>query len=110
MTGDVTWLDEPEGDDLRVTALAERVREELLLLRRAALGQDEPDLPDDDRLLSYAVPQTVPLDVADRQALLESTDTESRLRLGLSLVHREREFATALGAVSQPPHPPMNLN
>jgi Lon protease-like protein len=108
-TADVTWLDEPEGDDLRVTALAERVREELDGFA-ALLGADEPDLPDDDRLLSYAVPQTVPLDVPDRQALLESTDTESRLRLGLSLVRREREFASALGAVSQPPHPPMNLN
>src|SRR6476469_3222174 len=50
-TGDVTWLGEPEGDDLRVTALAERVREELLGYA-AQLGQDEPDLPDDDRLLS----------------------------------------------------------
>jgi len=108
-TGDITWLDEPEGDDLRVTALAERVREEVLGYA-ALLGQDQPDLPDDDRLLSYAVPQTVPLDVPDRQALLESTNTESRLRLGLSLVRREREFATALGAVSQPPHPPLNLN
>jgi uncharacterized protein len=108
-TADVTWLDEPGGDDLRVTALAERVREEVLGYA-ALLGEEEPDLPDDDRLLSYAVPQTVPLDVADRQALLESTDTESRLRLGLSLVRREREFVTALGAVSQPPHPPLNLN
>jgi Lon protease-like protein len=108
-TGDVTWLDEPEGDDLRVTALAERVREELVAFA-ALLEQDDPELPDDNRLLSYAVPQVVPLDVPDRQALLESTDTESRLRLGLSLVRREHEFATALGAVSQPPHPPMNLN
>jgi uncharacterized protein len=48
--------------------------------------------------------------VPDRQSLLESTDTESRLRLGLALVRREHEFATALGAVSQLPHPPMNLN
>jgi uncharacterized protein len=108
-TGDVTWLDEPEGDDLRVTALAERVREELVGYA-AFLGAEEPELPDDNRLLSYVVPQVVSLDVADRQALLESTDTESRLRLGLTLAHREREFATALGAVSQPPHPPLNLN
>ncbi|GAA2159520.1 hypothetical protein FHX52_3733 [Humibacillus xanthopallidus] len=108
-TGDVTWLDEPEGDDLRVSTLAERVREQLLAFA-ALLGQDEPELPDDNRLLSYAVPQVVPLDVGDRQSLLESTDTESRLRLGLALVRREQEFATALGAVSQPPHPPMNLN
>ena len=108
-TGDVDWLDEPRGDDERVTTLAGRVREELVLFA-GALGLDRPELPDDDRLLSYAVPQTVPLDVLDRQTLLESSDTESRLRLGLSFVRREREFATALGAVAVPPHPPMNLN
>ena len=50
------------------------------------------------------------LDVADRQALLESSDTESRLRLGLELVRREREFAAALGAVARPPIPPLSLN
>src|SRR3954469_18956440 len=43
-TGDVTWLEEPEGDDLRVRALAERVREQLLTFA-ALLGQDEPELP-----------------------------------------------------------------
>ena len=109
VTGEVTWLDEPGGDGDRVTRLAGRMRDELTAYG-ALLGLEEPDLPSDDRLLSYAVPQTVPLDVADRQSLLESTDTESRLRLGLSLVRRERQFVIALGAVAQPPHPPMNLN
>jgi Lon protease-like protein len=109
VTGDVTWLDEPAGDAGRLGRLAGRTREELTAYA-ALLGLEEPDLPSDDRLLSYAVPQTVPLDVADCQSLLESTDTESRLRLGLSLVRREREFVSALGAVAQTPHPPMNLN
>ena len=54
--------------------------------------------------------ETVSLDVEDRQRLLSSTDTESRLRLGLQLVRREREFASALGAVALPPIPPFSLN
>jgi hypothetical protein len=52
----------------------------------------------------------VSLDVADRQRLLEAADTASRLRLSLHLVHREREFASALGAVATADPPPPNLN
>jgi hypothetical protein len=48
--------------------------------------------------------------VADRQRLLASSDTESRLRLALQLVRREREFADALGAVGSAPLPPFSPN
>ena len=107
-TGVVTWLDEPDGDGNAVLGLAARLREELADF--AAATGDTAALPDDDRALSYAVPLLVSLDVADRQSLLESADTESRLRLGLRLVRRELEFASALGAVAKPQPPPMNLN
>jgi Lon protease-like protein len=107
-TAQVTWLDEHDGDVTTVFGLAARLREELT--DYAAATGDEAELPDDDRALSYAVPLTVNLDVADRQRLLESADTASRLRLGLRLVRREREFASALGAVAAPHHPPMSLN
>jgi Lon protease-like protein len=107
-TGEVTWLDEPDGDDERVFALAARLREELTDF--AAATGDELDLPESDRALSYAVPLAVNLGVADRQLLLESANTESRLRLGLALVRRELEFASALGAVGTQLPPPMNLN
>ncbi|MBC9820261.1 LON peptidase substrate-binding domain-containing protein [Terrabacter sp. MAHUQ-38] len=107
-TGRVTWLPEPDGDAATIVQVAARLRSELTDFA-AATGQ-EAEIPTDDRALAYAVPDTVSLDVADRQRLLESPDTESRLRLGLQLTQRELEFATALGAVAKPPLPPFSLN
>lgn len=107
-TANITWLTEPDGDPVTVRELAARLRAELVAF--AAVTDEEPELPDDDRALAYAVPDTVSLDLADRQRLLSSRDTESRLRLALSLVKREREFASALGAVAPPAAPPFNLN
>jgi Lon protease-like protein len=107
-TARVTWLTEPDGDAATVTVLAARLRAELAVFA-AATGTD-PELPADDRALAYAASDAVSLDVADRQRLLASSDTESRLRLGLELVRREREFAAALGAVARPPIPPFSLN
>jgi hypothetical protein len=108
-TGEVTWLDEVEGDAVAVAELGARLRAELLSFA-TTVGAKDLDMPGDDRLLSYAVPQTVSLDVGDRQRLLECVDTESRLRLGLELVRREKEFAATLGAVANPSAPPPNLN
>jgi Lon protease-like protein len=107
-TARVTWLPERDGDAATVVELAARLRAELAAF--AAATGIEPELPTDDRSLAYAVSDTVSLDVEDRQRLLSSTDTESRLRLGLQLVRREREFASALGAVAPPPIPPFSLN
>lgn len=107
-TARITWLTEPDGDPATVRQLAARLRAELTAF--AAVAGVEAELPDDDRALAYAVPNTVSLDVADRQRLLSSSDTESRLRLALQLVGREREFAAALGAVAAPSAPPFSLN
>lgn len=107
-TARITWLTEPDGDPATVIELAARLRSELRAF--AAVTGCEPEIPVDDRLLAYAVPETVSLDVADRQRLLSSSDTESRLRLGLQLVRREREFADALGAVGSAPLPPFSPN
>ncbi|GAB3887100.1 LON peptidase substrate-binding domain-containing protein [Terrabacter terrigena] len=110
-TARVTWLDEADGDVPRVAELATALRTELVAFAASLGTEPEPDeLPDDPRMLAYAVPDTVSLDVADRQRLLECTDTESRLRLGLRLVRRESEFASALGAVAPPSVPPFSLN
>ncbi|GAA2740326.1 LON peptidase substrate-binding domain-containing protein [Terrabacter aerolatus] len=107
-TARITWLTEPDGDAATVVELAARLRAELTSFADATGG--EAEIPDDDRLLAYAVPETVSLDVADRQRLLSSSDTESRLRLGLGLVRREREFADALGAVGSAQLPPFSPN
>ena len=108
-TAEVTWLEEVEGDPATVSELAARLRAALVSFA-TTVGASELELADDDRLLSYSVPQTVSLDVGDRQRLLECVDTESRLRLGLQLVRREKEFAGTLGAVANPPSSPPNLN
>ncbi|WP_020141579.1 LON peptidase substrate-binding domain-containing protein [Terracoccus sp. 273MFTsu3.1] len=107
-TARITWLTEPDGDVPAITVLAARLRAELTAF--AAATGAEAELPTEDRSLAYAVPDTVSLDVADRQRLLASSDTESRLRLGIRLVRREREFADALGAVGRAPIPPFSLN
>jgi Lon protease-like protein len=111
VTARVTWLTEPDGDAAAVARLGAQLRTELATFA-ATVGKelDVAELPTDDRSLAYAVPDGVSLDVADRQRLLECTDTESRLRLGLQLVRRETEFAAALGAVAPPAVPPFSLN
>ncbi len=107
-TARVTWLTEPKGDAATVIQLARLLRAEISAFAAAVGG--EAEIPSDDRSLAYAVADVVSLGVADRQRLLASSDTESRLRLGLQLVRREREFASALGAVAEPPIPPFSLN
>lgn len=105
VTADVTWLPEVEGDAEVVADLARRLRAELAAFR-SLVAADEDALPDDASGLSYAVAQQVPLELADRQYLLECPDTESRLHLALRLVHRERELAASLGSVTIPYQPP----
>ncbi|MDV3220680.1 LON peptidase substrate-binding domain-containing protein [Intrasporangium sp.] len=108
-TARVTWLDERDGDVTALASLADRLRAELAAFREVT-GVEAEDVPEDARGLSYAVPLVVGLDLADRQHLLESPDTESRLRLGLTLTQRERELASALGGALKPPDSPFDLN
>lgn len=109
LSGVVSWLSEPLGDPDAVAGLASRLRAELAGYRDDVGGEplEPPAEPWD---LSYWVPQAVTLDLADRQLLLASSDTEARLRLALKLVRRERAVIASLGAVARPPEPPVNLN
>lgn len=111
-TGEVSWLDEVEGDDAgdAVRGLADRLRAEIAAFRRVTAADDEEAPPDPPRELSYWLPHAVNLEVAECQQLLESESTEARLRLALRLVRRERAFAESFGAVAAPPDRPMNLN
>jgi hypothetical protein len=72
------------------------------------VGAEEPEWPADPEELSYAVGTAVGLDLRERQRLLAAADTETRLRLGLMLVRRERELAATLGVV--PPSPEHGFN
>jgi Lon protease-like protein len=92
LTGEVEWLPEPEGADAE--SLAWRVREAFsayrtLLRGTAAEPDDGSTLPADPMVLSYAVSAAVLVDLPERQALLETPDTQARLRLLLDLLRRE---------------------
>ena len=86
-SGNVTWLDEPQGE--RANDLAHKVREDIhgYWAELGAQGRDLPTAPQD---LSYAVPAAMVLDLGDRQSLLACPDTSSRLDLTAQLLTRER--------------------
>lgn len=107
LTGEVTLLEEPTGDADAVADLADRLRTALHDYA-TTLGAEEPEWPSDAGDLSYAVGPAVGLDLGDRQRLLAADDTETRLRLGLTLVRRERQLAATLGVV--PPAPEHGFN
>ncbi|KRF22437.1 LON peptidase substrate-binding domain-containing protein [Phycicoccus sp. Soil802] len=107
LTGEVTLLEERTGDADAVADLADRLRGALHDYA-ATLGAEEPTWPTDAGELSYAVGTAVRLDLGDRQHLLAAADTETRLRLGLRLVRRERQLAATLGVV--PPTPEHGFN
>lgn len=107
LTGEVTLLEERTGDAEAVHDLADRLRTALHDYA-TTLGAEEPEWPADPEELSYAVGTAVGLDLGDRQRLLAAPDTETRLRLGLTLVRRERQLAATLGVV--PPAPEHGFN
>lgn len=109
LMGEVTVLDEPTGDAQEVPGVAARLRRALHDYA-AVLGAEEPSWPGDAVELSYAVGAAIGLDLGDRQRLLATADTESRLRLGLRLVRREHSLAQMLHVVPPPADHTFNLN
>jgi Lon protease-like protein len=81
---------EPQAADLSAT-LTERVR--------GFLGARAPalDLPADPAALSFAVAALMPLDLSERQALLELTSTAARLRSLITCVERETRLRGRVG-------------
>ncbi len=115
LTGDVTWLDEPDSGagDSSLAYEAARVRA-LIDAYRAGIGADPVDVDDVGTTpldLSYAVGELILLDLADRQRLLACEDARSRLQLAARLLRRERALVSQFRAL---PHrvevrnPPMN--
>jgi Lon protease-like protein len=88
----VRYLPEAAGGDGEADMLGPRVlaafRAYLKLIRTDAADLAE-QLPDDPQVLSHLVAATASLTVADRQQLLATPDTASRLRAELTLLHRE---------------------
>jgi Lon protease-like protein len=104
LQADVDLLAENPG---HVTGVIEAVQELFtsyldLLGKARNLPIDAPDLPDDSLLLSYLVAATMPLDLADKQRLLEAPDAAARLRTEVNLLHREGRLLRVLSAVPSP--------
>ncbi|MGB3258631.1 MAG: LON peptidase substrate-binding domain-containing protein [Ornithinimicrobium sp.] len=96
---EITWLEEVSGDDRQIPSLARALRGEVATYR-ATLGDDALESPDDDRVLSYWLPEALDLDLSDRQLLLASESTETRLRLSRHMVRRESTLNSSLGTTN----------
>lgn len=88
---EIEWLDELDGDLHPAHPVIAR---ELCIRLRELLGgltgrARTDDLPDDPNLLSYHLAGQLPLDSADRQALLMQPTAADRLRLAIALLRRE---------------------
>jgi Lon protease-like protein len=69
------------------------------------------NLPDDPTTMSYVVAATMMLPLSDRQSLLESPNTDQRLRAEASLLTRELALMrTGTVPVAQPRLPPHSQN
>ena len=93
LQGAVDLLDEPTGE--QAAAIAVRVAVEFDEYR-SALGDDEDELPDDPRTLSYLVAASAVLDLTEKQRLLEAPDTATRLHAELLLLRRETRLLDVL--------------
>jgi Lon protease-like protein len=105
LTADVEWLPEPGGHEDAADQLAPRVlalfRQYLTLLRPES-GEVGEQLPEDPTVLSHLIAATAALTVEDRQRLLASADTATRLRAELRLLNREASLLRRVRAVPVP--------
>jgi Lon protease-like protein len=105
LTAEVEWLPEPAGQEEVADLLAPRVLSvfrQYLGLIRADPDQLSEQLPDDPTVLSHLVAATAALTLADRQRLLATLDTATRLRSELRLLSREAALLRQVRAVPVP--------
>jgi uncharacterized protein len=103
LVAEVTWLDEPENAasdaDRLVPGLLELFQRYLRLLRPDREGEQ---LPEEATVLSHLIAATTALPLSDRQGLLASPDTATRLRTERTLLNREIALLTRIRAVPVP--------
>jgi uncharacterized protein len=101
----VRRLAEPPGELRPGMAAVARHAIEAHLAALSELGVEfadpnpDTDRPVDSRTLSYAAARLASIPLADRQTILASPDTASRLRTARSVLHRETELVRELRAV-----------
>ncbi len=106
---EVQWLEDHDGEPGAVVELAGLLRAEISAYRKT-IGEDSLPPPEDDRELSYWLPQAMEIDLSDRQFVLARDSTEARLRVCRQIVRREHTLTAALGTLGRRPDGPMNLN
>ena len=116
-TGLVEWLPEQAGDPDEAAVLDRAVRAAFtsyLAALATARGEpvEEPELPADPTVLSYAVTASMLLDLEDRQRLLAEADTRSRLRRAFDLLRAETTLLRTLPATpsAELTRAPVSLN
>ena len=104
VTAEVEWLPDEESGSAVSKLLAPRVlaafRKYLDLLRPDSEVLDQ--VPDDPTVLSHLVAATAQLTTEERQELLASPDTATRLRTELKLLNRESGLLAKVRAVPVP--------
>jgi uncharacterized protein len=93
LRGEVDFLEENAGSDAEAlkttsTALLLGYQRALAGLRGVRAGPI-PELPDDPTVLSYLIAAAMVLDLRDKQRLLATADTTTRLKREQSLLRRE---------------------
>ncbi len=108
LTGQIQVLPDETVDQTRIEWLrvaAARLFETYIRAVQAISEQDASDpsaelqLPDDATVLSYLIASILPINLADKQSLLEMSQTAARLQSEIPLIHREQ---TLLRLVSTP--------
>jgi uncharacterized protein len=103
LTATVEWLEEPEGRPGEIDRLTPAVLHLFQrYLRLVRPDQEGEQVPEDPAVLSHLVAATTALSLADRQALLASPDTASRLRAERALLGREVALLQRVRAVPVP--------
>ncbi len=107
LRGEVDLLAEETGDESAAQLAAQSVRRAFrgyldALVSRGAPRVGLPDLPDEPTALSYLVAATMIIDLRDRQALLASPDTASRLTTERALLSRETTMLHSLTSTPAP--------
>jgi Lon protease-like protein len=104
LTAQVSWLTGDDEPDQVAELLAPRVlaafRTYLELLRPNSEALDQ--VPDDPTVLSHLVAATAQLTIEERQLLLATPDTATRLRTELRLLNRESGLLARVRAVPVP--------
>ena len=110
LQADVELLETEAGDQVKVESLSREAMQELrtylgfLTARMKGRGRS-PNLEVGPEALSFIVAGTLQIDLSEKQGLLETLNTEERLRKGLHLLRRENQMLRQFSLAKDPGRP-----